>query len=93
MKLIAEKIANLFSVKSIVTIILTVVFSLMSLNGTLTQEFLTIYSVIIAFYFGTQHEKNMAEKKTNENITQEETMNPQEIIIDSPQINETNVKI
>lgn len=53
-----EKLKNLLSVKSIVTIVLTAVFAVLSLRGTVTAErFLMIFTTIIAFYFGTQHEK------------------------------------
>ena len=60
-----ERLTKLLTVKSIVTIALTVVFSVLSLRGTLTgQEFLGIFSVVVAFYFGTQYEKNGSEKTT-----------------------------
>lgn len=53
-----EKIKKLMSVKSIVTLILTAVFAVLSVRGTVTAEqFLMIFTTIIAFYFGTQHEK------------------------------------
>lgn len=54
MKNIIEKLANLFSIKSLVTLILTIVFAVLSLKGLVSQEFMTIYTVVIAFYFGTQ---------------------------------------
>lgn len=54
---LAKRLANLVSVKSIVTIILTAVFAYMSVTNTITQDFITIYAVIIAFYFGTQSQK------------------------------------
>lgn len=57
-EIIANRIDKLFSVKSIVTILLSVVFSALALRGTITgEQFLTIFSVIIAFYFGTQSAK------------------------------------
>lgn len=44
--------------KSIVTIILTVVFAYLSIIGKLSeQDFLTVFSVVIAFYFGTQSQR------------------------------------
>ena len=50
-----ERLSNLLTVKSIVTIALTAVFAYLSatekIGGT---EFLTIFTVIIGFYFGTQ---------------------------------------
>lgn len=56
-KSIIKRAANLLSVKAIVTIMLTAVFSCMSVQGKITHDFMTIYAVIIAFYFGTQSQK------------------------------------
>ena len=53
-----KRISGLLSVKSIVTLVLTVVFAYMSCTNSVTQDFMTIYAVIIAFYFGTQAQKN-----------------------------------
>lgn len=53
-----DKIKKLIDVKSIVTISLTIVFCLMALKGQIQEQFLTIYTTIIAFYFGTQYQKN-----------------------------------
>lgn len=51
-------IQNLLTVKSIVTIILTLVFAYLSIIGVITgEQYLTIFSVVIAFYFGTQYGK------------------------------------
>lgn len=54
---VIKRLANLLSVKSLVTLCLTVVFAILALNGTIGQDFMTIYAVIIAFYFGTQSQK------------------------------------
>lgn len=54
---IIKRLGNLLSVKSIVTLILTAVFAYMAVSGTISQDFMTIYAVIIAFYFGTQSQK------------------------------------
>ena len=51
---IIKRLGNLLSVKSLVTLVLTAVFAVMALKGTISQDFMTIYAVIIAFYFGTQ---------------------------------------
>ena len=52
-------IQNLLTVKSIVTIILTVIFSYLAVVGRISgEQFLTIFSVVVAFYFGTQFQKN-----------------------------------
>lgn len=51
---VKTRLAHLLSVKSLVTIILTGVFAFMAVTGQISQDFMTIYAVIIAFYFGTQ---------------------------------------
>lgn len=53
-----ERFAKLLSIKSIVTLLLTVVVGVLALEQVISgQEILTIYTMIIGFYFGTQHEK------------------------------------
>ena len=54
---IFKRIAALLSVKSLVTLILTGVFAWMAVSSAISQDFMTIYAVIIAFYFGTQSQK------------------------------------
>lgn len=54
---IIKRLANLMSVKSIVTLVLTGVFAYMAITGQISQDFMTIYAVIIAFYFGSQSQK------------------------------------
>jgi hypothetical protein len=59
-----ERLNKLLTVKSIVTIMATIVFCVLSLRGTLdSQAYLTVYTTIIAFYFGTQAEKNHSESE------------------------------
>lgn len=60
---------KLIDVKSIVTILLTIAFIYLSCVNKITNDFLTIYTVVISFYFGTQYEKNNIRK--NEEIAQE----------------------
>lgn len=55
---VINRFANLLSVKSLVTLLLTGVFAFLSCTGQINQNFMTIYAVIIAFYFGTQSQKN-----------------------------------
>lgn len=53
-----ERLSKLVSVKSVVTILCALVFSCLALRGSITgQEFLTIFTVVVSFYFGTQSEK------------------------------------
>jgi hypothetical protein len=57
-----EKLTKLIDVKSIVTILLTLVFAYLSVIGKIQdQEFLTIFTVIISFYYGVQYQKNTKE--------------------------------
>ena len=57
MENIKKRLGNLLSVKSLVTLTLTGVFAYMSVVGKIPQDFMTIYAVIISFYFGTQSQK------------------------------------
>ena len=52
-----KRAANLLSVKSIVTLVLTAVFAYMAVTEKISQDFMTVYAVVIAFYFGTQSQK------------------------------------
>lgn len=55
MENIKKRLGNLLAVKSLVTITLTVIFAVLALRGDITgTEFLTIFTVVIGFYFGTQ---------------------------------------
>lgn len=50
-----KRLANLLSIKSIVTVVLTGVFAYLAVTGVIDAEkYMTIFSVVIAFYFGTQ---------------------------------------
>ena len=58
MELLRQRAANLLTVKSLVTLILTAVVAGLSGAGQVsTEQFLTVFTVVIAFYFGTQAEK------------------------------------
>lgn len=58
MENLKKRLANLLTVKSIVTVALTAVFSVLAMRGTISgTEFLTIFTVVIGFYFGTQRAK------------------------------------
>ena len=55
MENIKKRLGNLLSVKSLVTIALTVVFAVLALRETISgSEFLPIFTVVSGFYFGTQ---------------------------------------
>jgi len=59
MELLEKRLTNLLTIKSIVTIALTGVFAWLSVAGRVTtDQFLTVFTVVIGFYFGTQAEKH-----------------------------------
>lgn len=58
MERFVKRLSNLVSVKSIVTLVLTVIFSVLALRGVISgNDFLTIFLMVISFYFGTQSQK------------------------------------
>lgn len=59
-----ERIAKLIDVKTIVTFVLTAVFAYLAITKDIQpQIFMSVYTMIIGFYFGTQAEKNKKEEK------------------------------
>lgn len=53
-----KNLSNLVKVKTLVTIVVVVVFAVLALRGDISPEMvMTIVSMVVAFYFGTQHEK------------------------------------
>ena len=54
---IIEAASKLMDVKSLTTIALTIGFIVMAVRGDLSQEYVSVYLVVISFYFGTQHQK------------------------------------
>lgn len=58
MKEFAANIANLFKVKTIVTLVVMAVFAVLALKGSITADnAMIVISMVVSFYFGTQHEK------------------------------------
>lgn len=59
---IITTLTNLIKIKSIVTLTLTAVFAILALRELITAEqFLTIFTMVIGFYFGTQKIKETEE--------------------------------
>ena len=55
MEELQKRLSNLLTIKSMVTLILTAVFAWLTCGGRVSaEEFLTVFTVVIAFYFGTQ---------------------------------------
>lgn len=58
MKKAAENLANLIKVKTIVTLVVSAVFAVLALRGSISSDnVMIIISMVVSFYFGTQHEK------------------------------------
>lgn len=49
-----KRLANLLSVKSLVTLALTVTFCVLTVQNAIPDNFLNIYTMIITFYFVKQ---------------------------------------
>lgn len=59
-----KRLAKLIDVKSIVTLALAAAFIVLSLKGVIVaDQFMTIFTVVISFYFGTQAGKKEAESE------------------------------
>ena len=58
MKKFVENAAALLKVKTIVTLVVTTVFAVLALKGNISADnVMIIISMVVSFYFGTQHEK------------------------------------
>lgn len=58
MKSVLTNLANLIKVKTIVTMVVAGVFARLAMQGVITaDQVMVIISMVLSFYFGTQHEK------------------------------------
>ena len=58
MRAVIEKLADLLKVKTLVTFAVVLVFSILALRGQIQPDnVMIIVSMVVSFYFGTQHEK------------------------------------
>ena len=58
MNKVIENFANLIKVKTIVTLVIALVFAVLAIRGTISPDnVMIIISMVVSFYFGTQHEK------------------------------------
>ena len=58
MKKLMDNLANLVKVKTVVTLVVTAVFAVLALRGVISADnVMIIISMVVSFYFGTQHEK------------------------------------
>lgn len=90
MKNFIENLSNLVKVKTIVTLAVITVFVVLALRGDITPDnVMVIVSTVVAFYFGTQHEKTVSNSdtvKTNDEPTG--TVAEQAEVVTSETVNE-----
>ena len=66
MKNFTKNLTALIKVKTIVTLIVIAVFTILSLRGDIAPDnVMYVVTTVIAFYFGTQHEKKVQEGESN----------------------------
>lgn len=58
MKDVVKNLGNLIKVKTLVTLVVTAVFAVLALTGKISADnVMIVVSMVVSFYFGTQHEK------------------------------------
>jgi hypothetical protein len=58
MQMVLEKLADLLKVKTLVTFGVVTVFAVLALQGRIQPDHvMVVVSMVVSFYFGTQHEK------------------------------------
>ena len=61
MKRLKENLAALIKVKTLVTLVVVAVFAALALKGSISPDnVMIVISMVVSFYFGTQHEKAAA---------------------------------
>lgn len=56
-EILIKRAANILTVKSLVTLALTVAFIIQTCRGELNKDMMTIFSMVITFYFVNQTQK------------------------------------
>lgn len=69
-----NELKKLIDVKSIVTLTLTLTFSFLCIKNNMLKEMLSIYTMIMGFYFGTQSQKNENAKAENNKENAQESL-------------------
>lgn len=60
MEKIGQNFANLIKVKTLVTLAVISVFATLALRGDISADnVMIVISMVVSFYFGTQHEKTV----------------------------------
>lgn len=67
-----KRIGNLLTIKSLVTLMLTIMFNILAYRGDIDSVvFVSVYNLVIGFYFGTQKVKEVTEKDANSDTNNE----------------------
>lgn len=67
-----KRIGNLLTIKSLVTLLLTVMFNILAYRGDIDSVvFVSVYNLVIGFYFGTQKVKEISTKEGDSNLNAE----------------------
>ena len=75
MELFVKRITNLLKSKSLVTLALTAAFVYLCITGKISaDQFLTVFTVVIAFYFGTQTGRKEDAEKSSATVAEKETV-------------------
>ena len=96
MKSLIENIANLFKVKTLVTIAVVAVFVVLALRGSISPDnVMIIISMVVSFYFGTQHEKGgtavvSGARETGETVPVTPEQEPVHVPVDTATYHETH---
>lgn len=62
--MVKKNLAKMIKVKTIVTLVIIAVFAVLALRGDVSSDnVMIIVSTVVAFYFGTQHEKDDQKKE------------------------------
>lgn len=68
-----KQLLELLQIKKIIAIILTVVFAILSIRGVITAEqFITVFSMVIAFYFGQSSVRQSVKEVKEQQIAPKE---------------------
>lgn len=69
MKNFVKNLGNLVKVKTIVTLVVLAVFAVLALKGDIAPDnVMVVVSTVVAFYFGTQHEKKHIDSESDKNV-------------------------
>lgn len=69
--MIIEKLAKLINVKTIITLLLAIVFSILTLSGVITgTDFMTIFVMVITYYFTRRTDTNEKEMPIDNEISE-----------------------